>query len=266
MGTAAATSSCSATPAARARRPGDAPGEVRRVGAGAPAGRRPDRAARRAACSSTARRRMHPDVCGFVVRDRLRGPAGARAGMRAAAGRLGGPLGRAACASSRSSTQGNARERARGGRPDRRSEVRTLLDGGTVTGGRRTARPLEPAGVLVVTPYNAQVQCLRAALPAGSRPAPSTSSRAARRRSCSSRWRRRAASTSRATLDFLFSRNRLNVAVSRARCLAVLVASERLLDVRCRTVEQMRLVNALCRFVELAEPVAAGRAPAPAPV
>jgi uncharacterized protein len=53
-------------------------------------------------------------------------------------------------------------------------------------------------------------------------------------------------------LEFLFSRNRLNVAISRARALAVLVASPRLLDVACRTVEQMRMVNALCRFVERA--------------
>ena len=51
-------------------------------------------------------------------------------------------------------------------------------------------------------------------------------------------------------LEFLFSRNRLNVAISRAQCLAVLVASPRLLEIRCRTIEQMRMVNALCRFVE----------------
>jgi superfamily I DNA and/or RNA helicase len=54
-------------------------------------------------------------------------------------------------------------------------------------------------------------------------------------------------------LDFLYSRNRLNVAVSRARCLAYVVASPRLLEAGCKTVEQMRLVNALCRFVEVAE-------------
>ena len=48
-------------------------------------------------------------------------------------------------------------------------------------------------------------------------------------------------------------RNRLNVAVSRARCLAYVVASPRLLEVNCRTVDQMRLVNALCRFVEVAQ-------------
>jgi len=54
-------------------------------------------------------------------------------------------------------------------------------------------------------------------------------------------------------LDFLFSRNRLNVPISRARCLAIVVASPRLLDVACRTPEQMKLVNALCRFVEMAQ-------------
>ena len=53
-------------------------------------------------------------------------------------------------------------------------------------------------------------------------------------------------------LDFLFSRNRLNVAISRAKCLAYLVASPRLLDANCKTVEQMRLANALCRLVEQA--------------
>ena len=44
--------------------------------------------------------------------------------------------------------------------------------------------------------------------------------------------------------------NRLNVAMSRAKALAVLVCSPRLLETRCRTVEQMRLVNGLCRLEE----------------
>jgi uncharacterized protein len=53
-------------------------------------------------------------------------------------------------------------------------------------------------------------------------------------------------------LEFLLSRNRLNVAISRAQCLAYLVCSPRLLEVDCRTIDQMRLANALCRFVEMA--------------
>ena len=53
-------------------------------------------------------------------------------------------------------------------------------------------------------------------------------------------------------MDFLYSRNRLNVATSRARCVAVVVGSPDLLRVRARTPAQMRLANAFCRFVELA--------------
>jgi predicted RecB family nuclease len=53
-------------------------------------------------------------------------------------------------------------------------------------------------------------------------------------------------------MDFLYSRNRLNVAVSRARAVAIVVANPRLLEASCRTPEQMRLVNALCRYVEVA--------------
>jgi len=53
--------------------------------------------------------------------------------------------------------------------------------------------------------------------------------------------------------EFLFSRNRLNVAVSRARCLAYLVCTEELLNTRARNVEDMRLISTLNAFVEYAE-------------
>lgn len=53
-------------------------------------------------------------------------------------------------------------------------------------------------------------------------------------------------------IEFLYSRNRLNVAVSRARCLAVLIINPALLHVACRTVPQMRLVNTLCWITEYA--------------
>ena len=56
-------------------------------------------------------------------------------------------------------------------------------------------------------------------------------------------------------MEFLLSLNRLNVATSRARCLAIVVASSRLLEIECRTPRQMRLANALCRYRELATPI-----------
>ena len=52
------------------------------------------------------------------------------------------------------------------------------------------------------------------------------------------------------TADFLFSKNRLNVAISRARCLAYLVCTDELLDTRAQTVREMELISALCSLVE----------------
>ncbi len=53
-------------------------------------------------------------------------------------------------------------------------------------------------------------------------------------------------------IEFLFSANRLNVALSRAQCLAVLAASPKLLETPCRSIEQLRLVNKLCQLVAYA--------------
>ncbi len=107
-----------------------------------------------------------------------------------------------------------------------------------------------PADILVVAPYNMQVNLLRQTLPEGARvgtvdkfqgqEAPvvivsmATSSEEYLPRD----------------IGFLFSKNRLNVAISRAQCLAVVVASPDLLTVKCNTVEQMALVNLLCWVAE----------------
>lgn len=53
-------------------------------------------------------------------------------------------------------------------------------------------------------------------------------------------------------IDFLYSLNRLNVATSRAKALAIVVCSTRLLDVLAHTPDQVRMANGLCAFVEAA--------------
>jgi predicted RecB family nuclease len=132
------------------------------------------------------------------------------------------------------------------------ANVRTLLSDGTFTDVDGRVRPLTPADILVVSPYNLQVRCLAALLPAAvevgtvhkfqGREAPVVFfSMASSRGDDVPRG-----------LEFLFSRNSVNVAVSRAKALAILVANPRLLDVRCHTLDQMRLVNGVCRFVEMA--------------
>ncbi len=54
-------------------------------------------------------------------------------------------------------------------------------------------------------------------------------------------------------VEFLFSRNRLNVALSRAQCLAVVVINPDLLSSHCSTVAQMRLINTLCWLSDYAQ-------------
>jgi len=56
-------------------------------------------------------------------------------------------------------------------------------------------------------------------------------------------------------MEFLFSRHRLNVATSRARCVCILVGSPELFEPECRTPEQMRMANAFCRYLEIARTV-----------
>ena len=56
-------------------------------------------------------------------------------------------------------------------------------------------------------------------------------------------------------MEFLYSSNRFNVAISRARCLAILVASAGIFEAECRTPRQMQLANAFCRYLEMAKTV-----------
>jgi uncharacterized protein len=116
-------------------------------------------------------------------------------------------------------------------------------------------RPLAPADCLVVTPYNAQVRVLTDELPEGVRIG--TVDRFQGQEAPVVFFSMATSSGADAPRDvgFLFSRNRLNVAVSRARCLAYLVCAPALLETRAKTLEQMRLVSTLCALADVAAAV-----------
>jgi len=105
----------------------------------------------------------------------------------------------------------------------------------------------------VVTPYNAQVGVLEAALPAGARIG--TVDKFQGQEAPISIYSMATSTQDEAPrgMEFLYSLNRLNVATSRARCVALVVASPELLRVRAKTPRQMQLANALARFAEHAE-------------
>ncbi len=122
--------------------------------------------------------------------------------------------------------------------------IKRLLDG-TWTDREGKSRPVRASDIIVVAPYNAQVNALSDALPdirvgtvdkfQGQEAPVALVSMTASSSEETSRG-----------LDFLLSRERLNVAVSRGKGLSLIFVSPRLLHTGCATVEQMRLVNALC--------------------
>jgi len=117
---------------------------------------------------------------------------------------------------------------------------------------RTGERPLRHRDFMVVAPYNAQVRLLRERLPHAVEVG--TVDKFQGRQAAVVFYSMASSSGEDVPrgLDFLLSRNRLNVAVSRAQCLAYVACSPRLLEVDCRTVEHLKLANALCLFVEMA--------------
>ena len=130
--------------------------------------------------------------------------------------------------------------------------VRALLASSpTRTDASGQVHPLSERDILIITPYNAQVAALQKALP-GFRIG--TVDKFQGQEAPISIYSMATSSPEEAPrgMEFLYSLNRLNVATSRAQCLAVVVASPALLRVGCRTPRQMQLANALARLVEVA--------------
>jgi len=105
---------------------------------------------------------------------------------------------------------------------------------------------LTPNDVLVVAPWNVQVNALRRALPEGARVGTVDKFQGQEAPVVLVSMATSKAEHAPRGLGFLFSRERLNVAVSRARCLSLVVACPTLLEASCATIEQLRLVNTLC--------------------
>jgi uncharacterized protein len=111
-------------------------------------------------------------------------------------------------------------------------------------------RPLTPADILVVAPYNAQVADLTARL--GVRVGTVDKFQGQEAPVVVYSLTTSSPEDAPRGMEFLYSRNRLNVATSRARAIAIIVGSPQLFQPDCHTPRQMQLANALCRYQELA--------------
>ncbi len=119
----------------------------------------------------------------------------------------------------------------------------------TDTTGQRLRR-LQLSDILCVAPYNMQVRKLQAALGPDARVGTVDKFQGQEApvvilSMCASQG-----DTSPRGIDFLFHKNRLNVALSRAQSLAIVVASPALARTRCQTLAHMEQVNLFCRVLE----------------
>ena len=116
-----------------------------------------------------------------------------------------------------------------------------------------TSRPLRPEDVLVIAPYNLQVRLLKEKLGESFRVG--TVDKFQGQEAPVVVYSMTSSSKEDAPLgmEFLYSLNRLNVATSRAKCLAIVVASPALLDPPCTSIRQMELANALACYYERAQ-------------
>lgn len=116
---------------------------------------------------------------------------------------------------------------------------------------RQEKERLTDKNIKIISPYNAQVNALKRALPnieigtvdkfQGQQAAVVILSMATSSPEDAPRG-----------MEFLYSLNRLNVAVSRAKAVFILVANLVLFEPNCRSPHQMQLANALCRLKECA--------------
>lgn len=142
--------------------------------------------------------------------------------------------------------------------PEEAGAVRTLYDallGRSWTDADGTPGTIGTDDILVVAPYNAHVHELTDQLPEGARIGTVDAFQGQEAAVVIVSLAASSAEDVPRGMEFLYSRNRLNVAVSRAQAMSVLVCSPQLLAVDCRSVAQMRLANVLCRYVELANRV-----------
>jgi predicted RecB family nuclease len=197
-------------------------------------------------------RRLHPRICDFISSTFYEGRLTAEAGLGleqqsvSLPGEFSGSGVRFCAVEHRGNTNQSTEELE----VVRQLVERCLASGSTFRARDGGVRQLAADDVLVVAPYNVQVSALKRALPEGvlvgtvdkvqGKEAPvviysMTSS---------------SADDAPRGMEFLFNLNRLNVAVSRAKALCIVVGSPELARAACKTPRQIQLVNALCALLE----------------
>jgi uncharacterized protein len=196
--------------------------------------------------------RLHPDICAFTSELFYDGRLTARPENQNQRLNTNGPLdgtGLRYIPAPHSGNQSESQEEV--------EKITELINGllaskATWTDKTGVEAPLRPEDILVVAPYNAQVSALAKALPVGVRVGTVDKFQGQQAPIVVYSMTTSTPEDAPRGMEFLYSLNRLNVAISRAQCVAAVVACPTLFQADCKTPRQIQLANALCRYLEIA--------------
>jgi uncharacterized protein len=199
--------------------------------------------------------RLHPDICAFTSELFYEGRLKTRTENVRQRLNAKGPLDGTGLRFMPVEHSGNQNES-----PEEVEQISSVIDhllsnGATWTDKEGVTRPLNLKEILVVAPYNAQVAALRQKLPPDARVGTVDKFQGQEAPIVFYSMTTSAPEEAPRGMEFLYSLNRLNVAVSRARCVAVIVASPASFQVECKKPRDIELANAFCRYLEMARVV-----------
>jgi predicted RecB family nuclease len=125
------------------------------------------------------------------------------------------------------------------------------LCGRLYTDKNGTTRPLALEDFLFIAPYNAQVRALQGVLPKGARVGSVDKFQGQEAPVCILSLCSSYGEYGSRGLAFILDRNRINVAISRAQCLAVVVADPRITLAIPGSLDEMMLINLFCKLADI---------------
>jgi uncharacterized protein len=198
-------------------------------------------------------RRMHPAVCRFISESMYEGRLGshpdcARQRIVVPSGAIGLITKQTGIAFSGIEHDGDIQQSDE--EVERVKAVYDELQGRLYTAKDSSTKALAVEDFLFIAPYNAQVRALQAALPAAARVGSVDKFQGQEAPVCILSLCSSYDEYGSRGLAFILDRNRINVAVSRAQCLAVVAADPRIASAIAGSIDEMKLINLFCKLAD----------------
>jgi predicted RecB family nuclease len=197
-------------------------------------------------------RRMHPNVCRFISESIYEGRLGSIAGcanQKIALPPGGGALVIVEAGIVFSGIEHDGDIQQSKEEVDRVKGIYDEMLGRAYTAKDGTTKTLELDDFLFIAPYNAQVRALQKALPKGARVGSVDKFQGQEAAVCILSLCSSYGEYGSRGLRFILDRARINVAISRAKCLAIVVADPRIANAATGSIDEMKLLNLYCKLV-----------------